>query len=1051
MNFTQEQEAAIRAKNRNILVAAAAGSGKTAVLVERIFTLIAEEGIDIDRLLVVTFTRAAAFQMRDRIRKRIAEHLAANPADAHIRRQETLLHHAQITTIDAFSRYVIRENIAEIDIDPAYRIADEGEIALLSREALDETLHALYEEGDPAFLRMAAYFCTQAADTPLENHILALSKKADSMPWPELWLTMQKRQPAGAEAFENSAYVAFCREDTAALLSACALRTRDAIRICEQPDGPYPYGDALEADLAMFETALQGVKQGTFDDMRAAVLNIAFSDIGRVSKKDAVSPEKKELVKQIRKDIKETVEGLKKRYFRFGAKENAAMEELQHGILDALLDAVARYRAVLYEKKKEKNLFDFSDTAHLALHVLADAKPDGNGRLQTTPTPVAREMAAYYREVMIDEYQDSNLIQDVLFEMIAGREDGQCTRFMVGDVKQSIYRFRLACPELFMDKLERYRTEEDADERKILLHKNFRSVPAVIDSVNALFTQLMQKDLGNIAYDEDAKLTANKEEETGKTELILCETTGDRNAFEARAAAARIRRLVREEGFSYRDIVILLRAPGGRDETWRRVLEEEGIPVYVESRTGYFGAREVAVMLQMLSVLNNPLQDIPLLAVMHSPAGMFTEEETAALRVAADEAGLQGYFYELLKQLRDHNALDNALLEKTGVFLDMIEDFRDRAERVPLRVLITDILDETGFADAVSALPDGERRSANLQLLLSRAAGFEQSGIQGLSRFVHFIESLQKASMDEGEANVPDENADVVRLMSIHKSKGLEFPVVFLAGCAKGFLRADAQGDLLTDSVLGTGIPYFDPERRTKVTPLKKNVIARKALTDMLGEELRVLYVAMTRAMDRLIISGTVRDLEKEYTKAASAGETEDRLTYAARAGASGYLQWIMTALVNDPVKDVFSVSEVREADLAAETTVDTIDTANRYEKLLEEAETPEDRQVKSLLEARFNWEYRHRALQDLYAKTTVTELKAQLLEDADTSYQPFSYPEETTALPSFMQDAPAETAAVSGAARGTVYHKVMELLFERAFAPDAPRAFCVRTHRAIC
>ena len=1042
MNLTPEQEAAVRARNRNILVAAAAGSGKTSVLTERIFTLVAEEGVDIDRLLVVTFTRAAAAEMRERIRKRFADYLAAHPGDAHIRRQETLLHHAQITTIDSFCQYVVRENITELEVDPAYRVADTGEMALLSQEALDETLETLYEEKDPAFLRLASYFGTQPSDAQLEKHILALSRKADSMPYPVLWLTQQKTGTAGADGFEDSAAVLFCKNETAALLENCVQRIRDALAICEQPDGPYPYADRLEKDLDMLERVCESARKGTFDDLRSSMLNLFFDDIGRVSQKDAVNPGKKELVRAIRANVKDTVAGLVKRFFRLDAAGNIRMEDRQHTVVCALVDAVMRYRDVFFAHKKEKNLFAFDDVAHFALDILTTAQIAPDGSLQSSPTRIAREMADYYREVMIDEYQDSNLIQEVLFEAVAGREDGRCTRFMVGDVKQSIYRFRLARPELFMKKLDEYRTEEDAEQRKILLHHNFRSRPEVLDSVNALFARLMHRDLGGIEYDADARLYAGRQDagtadDRKKTELLLCESATEKEAFEASVVAERIRRLVREDGFSYRDIVILLRAPTGRDETWRRVLEAEGIPVYVESRTGYFNAREVVVMLQMLSVLNNPLDDTALVAVMHSPIGMFTEEETATLRVMADRMEARGYFYEVLQTVAQH-AEGGELAAKLRRFLDMIEDFRNRSGRMPLQRLIGAIADETGFANALSAQPDGERRSANLQLLQNRAAGFELSGMRGLSRFVHFIGSLQKVAADEGEANVLDENADVVRLMSIHKSKGLEFPVVFLAGCAKGFLRADSQGDLLLDEEYGIGIPWIDTEKRTKQSALKRNVIARKAMTEMLGEELRVLYVATTRAKEKLVISGTLRDPEKEKSAVSALRETGEAMSYAARAGANSYLRWILTALVSDDAAKVFSVTGVSGADRRAEEAIELIDAANRYEKLPAEQETPEGKRVKAMLEARFNWQYRHEALKDLFAKTTVTELKAQLAEEAEHTYQPFSFAEEAATLPSFMRDKADPSATVHGAERGTLYHKAMELLFSRAVTKEA-------------
>ena len=1086
VRLSDEQQSAVDAQNRDILVSAAAGSGKTSVLVERIFRLIAPEGgVDADRLLVVTFTRAAAAQMKERIRRRIDLALSADPDNARLRRQEALLHHAQITTIDAFCSHVIKENFASLDIDPQARIADDGERKLLEKETLEETLERLYDAGEEDFLFCCDYFSAGTSDARVSEYMEALHRTAQGMPDPVRWLTDIMDAAEETEAFETRGYVRYCIADTCRLLESCVAQLSYALKLCAEPDGPSAYADRIEADLELVKAAAKAGRNGDFDALRSAVLSVTFDRLSSVRKTDPVSPILQTAVKTLRDDVKETVAGLKDRYFRRGSADAAKQEAVTTRAIRALASATIAYEEDLRAAKREKNLMDFSDIGHLALQVLAEPVTDEAGRVFYQPTGTAEEYRQRFAEVMIDEYQDSSMLQEVILSAVADR------RFMVGDVKQSIYRFRQACPELFTRKLNRYEKKADAKEHRIDLHRNFRSRPQVLDTVNAVFRRLMGEHPGGVVYDADAELVPGDAEKARRgdgygtasdpyaTEVMLCEAPEERDETEAYAVAKRILSLTREPGtdgrqFRFGDIVILMRATSGREDVYRSVLEDAGIPVYVESRTGYYDVYEIRTVLQLLAVLNNPLQDIPFVSLMRSVIGGFDDTELARIRAWDIRTGARGgFFAEITERFAlqddadagDRDEEDTALASKVRGFLKKLESFREKAVYLPVHTLLETVLDETGFASVCAAMPGGARRSANLEVLLSRAKAFEQTSYRGLSRFVSYIETLRKFEADEGEANVLGEHADVVRIMTIHKSKGLEFPVVFVTGLSTTFNLKDAQRDLLIDTTLGVACADIDIEKRTKASTLKKNAVASVLTAEALGEEMRVLYVAMTRAIDKLILSGTVKDPEKDLSKIASCGEPADGLlSYAARTGARSYLKWLLYALwahpafhallsengIDAPANAHAAASApvtftlLRGEDLLAEELTAKTDTEVRRKKL--ESDEYRNPALEDILLSRFSFVYPHEAYQNLFTKTTVTELKEALLEEAETgeahtalqrTRRLFSYTSDRAdTVPSFLRgDASEGTRPLTGAAYGLLTHKAMELVWRRAVA----------------
>ena len=646
---------------------------------------------------------------------------------------------------------------------------------------------------------------------------------------------------------------------------------------------PHMYGDNLDADK---NSILAALKQDTYDQLFDGLRGISFGRIS--SKKDpTVNPDKREYVKNERGKIKDRVKDLVETYFALPAETVVEQMALCDRAVRELCRLTIRYKQLFDAKKREKQLIDFPDMEHFALQILVDHPDEEEAKGKTcaeiiemcTPSAVALEYRDYYREVLIDEYQDSNNVQELMLRSISGDMPDKSERFMVGDVKQSIYKFRLARPEIFMEKLHSYDKNEKALDRRIDLHKNFRSRKEVLEATNYIFEKIMGADLGSVDYDEDAKLVTGAdyyEEPTYNVtpELILFDKDSDNEALsdfdpkekEALVIAERIHKLMDEDkNLRFKDMVILLRSLSGWDDVFKKVLEEQGIPTYIESKSGYFEAYEVAVILYLLTIVDNPSQDIPLVSVMHSPIGGFTDEELARLRVMVkedDKASIEDSLYYGLKALtresdeatstgRDvlmneasagkvglmdevastgkagamnevASAGRNALMDKLVKFIDFVEELRTISIYTPVHELLQHIMDETGFDKYCLAMPAGNQRKANLDLLMARALSFEKTSFKGLFHFVRYIEHMKLVEVDYGEAGIIDENADVVRIMSIHKSKGLEFPVVFVSGLAKGVNLRETKGDLIVDMDLGIGVKSINSEIRVKYDTLKR-------------------------------------------------------------------------------------------------------------------------------------------------------------------------------------------------------------------------------------
>ena len=1151
--FTEKQTKVLNARGHNVLVSAAAGSGKTAVLVERIIRMITEgpEPMDIDRILVVTFTRAAASQMRERIAQAISERLSQDPGNVHLQRQETLLACAQITTIDSFCMWLIRNHFSEIDLDPGFRQMDEAEAKLVQQDVLQKFLEQKYEQMEDSFRCCIDYFCNEMGDRELERMILTLYQAAVAHPDPLSWLAERRRdyEAVSPEELLQTPWMQAMLRDTEDKLRSIRRMYDRMIRECTLPGGPAPYHDFLIREREdIFGAAVPGSAGGTGKadetdpagqilpdyDMLRRMVSTSFSRIPSIKKNDtSVNPDQKTRVQNLRDQAKKNIQKLQKGPLALSLEEIRRQHQVMEKPVAALADLTAEYLAAYQEEKKRKNVIDFVDLESYALQILLEKQADGTW----SDRRAALSCQAYFREVMIDEYQDSNEIQELLLCAVSGEETGHYRRFMVGDVKQSIYRFRLARPEIFLDKfgtypvLEKEQDSAAAGKERIDLDQNFRSRTEVLDSVNDVFMRIMRSEIGGVEYDDTVSLKKGAEypdtEADYTTELLLVsdaqmdretpedDGTGagsapagelDENGGspdtpvaadgdyqeiaelgsrrkEALAAAGRIRELVghfpvKDEKTGevrparYSDIVILLRSAAGWNEEFREVLEKEGIPVYVTSRTGYFAAEEIRQVLQLLQVLNNPCQDIPLYGVMRGYFGRFTQNEIADIRIFAKRTGEKdGLLYDAVAGLAEKQAdaslpaSQAALAGKCAQFLDKILRWRSKVSILTIRELLTWLMKETGYEAYVSALPAGGQRSANLRMLMVQAANFEQTSYTGLFRFLRYIGQMTEAGVDYGEANMLDENSDVVRIMTIHKSKGLEFPICLVCGLAKKYsIGTDTSGSLICDTDLGLGVDYYDERIRCKVKTLRGNAVAGKIRRDALGEELRVLYVAMTRAKEKLILTGYVKD-EATYRAALEAklsgaelNAEDPHLPAALIDSTNCYLDLVMLAAASAGGFSSLRERSIQTSDLVLSELEEQLTLQERKARLtglesagIQDLPRPETARQLDLL---FSYRYPHENLAGLYTKTTVTELKKASMEavyaEQDGALQGMREPDIPPLLPRFILEKEAEedgkkesSLALSGAERGTAVHRIFELLdYERlAGRPEEEKA----------
>ncbi|MEQ2472443.1 helicase-exonuclease AddAB subunit AddA [Laedolimicola intestinihominis] len=1067
VRWTEEQKKVIDVRNKNVLVSAAAGSGKTAVLVERILSLVCGEGedekpLDVDRLLVVTFTKAAAAEMRERVGLALEKRLEADPENEHLQKQQTLIHSAQITTIDSFCQYVIRNYFHQIDLDPAFRIGDEGELKLLKGDVVQELLEEHYGAEDPEerarFTEFVEVYATGKSDVAIENLILQLYEFAVSYPYPKRWLA-ECMEPYRAQTegdLERSPWMQFLMNYVNRTFADLEQEIRRMLDICHLPGGPYMYEDAVQADLLQVQELLSC--RG-YENIRERLTDLSFARLS--TKKDPnVEEERKNQIKAFRESMKKSLKDLKEKFFNLPLTGVLDVIQKAAPTTAVLLSLTAEFADRYQEKKRLKNLADFPDLEHLALEILVeDVETGEDSRMKIVPTDAARELSARYAQIMIDEYQDSNLIQEIILNSVS-RGQGIPNVFMVGDVKQSIYRFRLARPELFMEKYHTYPQSDEAAEIRIDLHKNFRSRREVLEGTNDVFEKLMTEAVGGITYDSAAALYLGAEmpePESGinVSELLLLEKNKDSlpetedtdqaeltdRELEAHAAADCIRRVMaegkvwdREAGafrsVRYGDIVILLRSLTGWGDVYARVLNAAGIPAHTESRTGYFTTIEIQTLLNLLRIVDNPRQDIPLAAVLKSMIGGFTDVELAKIKSAYPDVK----FHEACRKYAEKKKKENVkkqdakgkdaectievqIQEKLQTFFHNLRTYREHAEFLPIHELIEELLRITGYGDYLAAEPAGTQREANVRMLIERAIAFEKTSYRGLFHFVRYMEQLQSYKEDFGEAGILGENENAVRIMTIHKSKGLEFPVVIVAGLGKSFNRQDIRSRVVIHPELGVGVDWVDAELRTRTASLPKRVLQKALDLEMLGEELRVLYVAFTRAKEKLILLGSAAKLEEKMGKS---------LSFRTISTAGTYLDWVLPAVAGSG-ESPFEVKTVTLEGQTEEALIRQMEKEEQWEIFAHPEELPgTDEEYAKLLEKQLSDTYPWQEDITLQGKFSVSELKKMGQteeEDADTLLYPAE--EIVPYIPRFM----SEKEPISGAARGTAYHRALECL----------------------
>lgn len=1058
-NWTPKQKEVIDARDQNILVSAAAGSGKTAVLVERIIKLLTDENnlVDIDNLLVVTFTKAAASEMKERVRNALDEIIAKHPENEHIQKQINLINTARITTIDSFCSFVVRENFEKIDLDPDYKIGDEGEIELLKADVLDEIITNRYEEAEPEFMEFIEQYKASKADDSVTNLIMELYTASESHVNPEKWVKscIDNYIVSDENDLNNKPWMVKNISDIKNIMPDICKKLENAINICEQPDGPVNYIKAL--------TDMHGTCKLAMEKQSYRALKNSLGDykIPRLpGKPEALNPEKAEQVKVIKSEVGTKINKLVADYLSYDIDEILEEIDVMKSQVQVIIDLALEFMDKLKEAKKENAIMDFSDLEHYALNILTYENENG----EIVPSDVAISMSKQYKEIMIDEYQDSNTVQEAILTSISNGA-GINNVFMVGDVKQSIYRFRLANPNLFLEKYDTYSEETNAPKRKIILDKNFRSRKEVIDSVNYIFDTIMCRHTGGIEYIDNNRLVCGAtfkelpDTQDNSTDIILIE--GDKE-YEIEQIAKKIKKIVDPDfgmkvqdkdgnlrNVKYSDIVILLRGIKGISSQYVDVLEKYGIPAYTETKTGFYDAKEVLTVLNFLNVLDNPRQDIPLAGIMLSPMFNFSESELAQIRINDEESGL---YDELKSYLYDGD--DEKLIDKITNFMNLINNLRKEIPYITVYDLIDKILKINGYENYIMALPSGLRRIKNIEQLKEKAVAYENSSYSGLFNFIRYIEKV-KVVREEGEALSVDESDNIVRIMSIHKSKGLQFPIVFLANATSKF-RPEKDAIAIHEEY-GIGMDYVNHELKVKDSSLVKSVIRNAITKENKAELLRLLYVAMTRAQEKLIVTGAVKDIEKEIKKIS--GYRRNPYLQATRSeitDINNFMDWILLATSRNKGADELlnyydsfteaqneelynTDASVRITAICGETEDDKLkeyielndDNTKKQELLQIDGKKTYDKITEEILNKNLNWEYPYYEDVNISAKASVTEIKRQALHEYDEQQDGMEIFKEDLPdiIPDFAKSDEQLHEKLTGANRGTAYHRIFELM----------------------
>ena len=1096
--WTDEQLLAIETRGKNLLVAAAAGSGKTAVLVERIIKIITDDNnpVDIDKLLVVTFTNAAASEMRERIGDAISKKLEEMPDSKMLQRQLALLNKSNITTIHSFCLDIIKNNFHLIDLDPGFRIGDETECTLIKQDVLIELFEDKYDKEDEDFLNLIEAYCTNRDDERLKEIVLKLYNFSMSGPWPSVWLRekAQEFNINSLDELEKASWYKVLKESLYLDLNNAKNGLDEAIKICEEDSDLAPYLLNLKPELNGIENAINSLNLN-LEQIYKAIKDIEFAYRIKTVKKGLGDELDKKKVKSLRDDVKKKINQIKGGVFSVSLDETLNGIKNMYPIIKSLTELVIEFSDRYVKKKMERVILDFNDLEHLCLKILTCN--DENGEVYASS--VAQKFREKFEEVLVDEYQDSNNVQETIISMVSRKDLDNPNVFMVGDVKQSIYRFRQAKPELFLEKYNSYSEEDNKKNRKIMLYKNFRSREEVIKGVNFIFKSLMSKTVGELdytdkealnlgaSYDEINKdnvyfqdnefIDLDKIEVSGALELHILDKSSDfedgKNeindeddkendneedlsavAIEARIIAKRIKELInpsdgkcfmvfdknlnRYRKITYKDIVILLRSTKNWADTIVEELSFGGIPVYADINTGYFQTIEIRTIMSLLHIIDNPMQDIYTIASMRSPIFAFTSEELADIRILNRD----NYFYLNVKDIAEDvydERINKSLKDKCVYFIEKIGSWREKSLYMPIDEFLWYLYSDTSYYGYVGAMVNGIQRQANLRILFQRAKQYEQTSFKGLFNFINFINKLRKSSGDLGTAKILGENEDVVRIMSIHKSKGLEFPVVFLSGCGKQFNLRDINDSLLFHEELGIGADCIDIKKRIRYTTLQKYAIKKKFELETLSEEMRILYVALTRAKEKLIITGSSYNLQKDIDACYKAGvKGFNKVIPSELLKQKSYLKWIMTALIKHKDGDIlrqgknefveisddlssWKINFHKESDFGVENVEDSIEKKNISILSLNYSNFEVDEEIRKRLEFR----YKYRDVCSVPSNISVSDIKKAEEEIFEPQAENLFSEEKNRKKPRFIM----EEKGLSKAEKGTAMHFVMQKL----------------------
>ncbi len=1036
--FTPAQELCIHSHGGTLLVSAAAGSGKTTVLVQRIIERItnSEHPVDIDRLLVVTFTRAAAAEMKHRLAKKLSELIAQHPDDLRLQRQQLLLPRASIETVDSFCGRLVRENFHLLDIPPQFRVGDEQQLSLLKKEALDEVLGEFYAEGDADFRELAAMLSNSRSDTLLKNTVERLYDFLQPHPDPERWLEERATVYEEPESLANCVWGRFLLEHIADNIAKVERLLQAALSLAENDAVLHAnYTPTLNDALRFVQHATDLCRNGTWNDLLGALRTYAPTRPGQKKGDDEALRER---VKALRKEANDI---LQKQAALMCGTEEQCRQDLRdtRRLVLSLYEVTRQFSRRFLEKKKAARLLDFSDIEHYALRLLSET--DENGAL--VPTPLAQELSTQFEEILVDEYQDTNALQDALYVALSRNENNL---FFVGDVKQSIYGFRQAMPELFLQRRRSYPTfENNRYPGTITLGNNFRSRDEVTDGVNFVFRQLMGEKISGMYYDENEALKRSAEYPPANghdAEFLIIDTTPDGNEkveadiAEATAIAARIKELVgtlpvgeSSRPLRYSDCCVLLRS---RRSAFLKVFEQHGIPVTADDASAFFNTAEIRLALSLLRSIDNPLQDIPLAAWLMSPLCGFTPDDMAKIRMGRPKTAL----YNALTAARN-NTDDPLLAQRCRDVVAFLDRYRTLACQMTVDRLLLRLYEETALPELMSSRADGERRRRNLQLLQDQCCRFDQRGFRGLSAFIRYIDRLQAQGIElPGSASAGAE--DAVHIMTIHGSKGLEFPVVFLAGLGHEFNRMDLNNDLLLHAKLGAGIKRRDPLSCNRYTTLPHRTLSMAIIDEECAEELRVLYVAMTRAREKLCISMTLKHPTDKLAALAATLNDEPVLPAYTVRDAKTMGEWLLAALLRHPDATAWR-REINREDLPLLS--DQRHWQFRLEKplvLCEETQSPDetialpDPTTVALIHEKIRYTYPHAAL----ARIPVKVVASQAADD--TIQRRFV----AATRPTFLSN-----SGLSPAERGTAMHNFM-LFSDYAAAENDPESEIARLVR---